>query len=223
MEKTLQQTPKPMLELILLRHGETLYVGEYPDLTYAGKEQARQAGRAVQKIIRGRTTQVIFHTSPAPRARGTIHVLQEALNSTEPARILQGLRPFDVYDRDAARQYWRDNSKIDYFGDPIFSLSTPFEPRHQVNARWTEYWNTMCCRASTEETPLVVVAVTHYEIMAPIVRAFFADEEDREELSFAEIIQAQLAPIDENRLHVRILFREKTAEGYYNLKTMRFN
>ena len=222
MEKS-QQVLKLALELILVRHGETHYTDTYPDLTNNGEYQAQLAGRAIQGMINGYTAPVIFHTSPAARARGTMNLLQAEIGSTEPVSILQDLRPLDALDTNTAHQYWYDNPKINYFGDPIFSASTPFEPRHQVGKRWVEYWNTQCCRASCTENPLIVVAVTHYEIMAPIVRAFFADEEDREELNYAEIVRAQIAPINQNQLHVKILFREKTAEGYYNLRTMRFN
>lgn len=223
MEENLFSTINPALELVLVRHGEPRYTENYPDLTDEGVRQAQQAGRAVQGIINGRAVPVIFHTSPAARALGTMNFLQETIGSMAPANILQDLRPLDVRDQAFARQYWGDNPKINYFKDPIFSASTPFEPRHQIGDRWHEYWGTQCCRASTAETPLIVIAVTHYEIMAPIVRAFFADEEDKEELNYAEIVRAQIAPVNENQLHIRIIFRDKTAEGYYGLKTMRFN
>lgn len=76
------------LTAFFVRHGESTYSDIYPDLTYPGQEQARQAGEILEEATHTvPSDELHLMSSPAVRARGTAGVIADCIGYSKPLII----------------------------------------------------------------------------------------------------------------------------------------
>jgi broad specificity phosphatase PhoE len=84
-------------EVISIRHGESKYTEQFPDLTDEGIRQIRQTARRLEQRIKSYDT-VRWYSSPAVRARGSASVFAQELGlDLDGLQIVEDLRPFDIH------------------------------------------------------------------------------------------------------------------------------
>ena len=196
-----------MMEVRLLRHGETAgYEGDL-GLSERGQQQARDAAAALAAEARGAIR--VLH-APSVRARLTAEVLAEQLGATaEPERGFANFtvaaagnvrEQAEVFGEYAGERRSHDElpgwlADLARFGDPIaFWLHTPllgFEPPAVVVRR---YWRAIISRA---DDTLTVVAAHSGPMRALAAHAFGEDRGEPENLEAVAIhLDAGRARVD---------------------------
>ncbi|MBI2637905.1 MAG: histidine phosphatase family protein, partial [Candidatus Sungbacteria bacterium] len=151
MEKTPEFKPEPELspeksaeildriigKVTIMRHGQTEYTEEYPDLTELGKEQIAESARKIKGGI-GPEDDVLVVSSPAVRAQGSADIVRGELG-IEEKRILKSLRPIKANDpvefKRTFDEFWGPGGfKIEEIAkwDRFYAADPRFENRPEV-------------------------------------------------------------------------------------------
>lgn len=199
-----------MKTLLFLRHGKTKYTGQFPDLTYEGKQEISSTAEHIAKIIEGRTF-VRIVSSPLPRALGTADIIAKHLGlqaiEEEPT-----IRCMDFYDNEKANAIWASfpNARgVDcaYASDPRFEEGTAIEKRSAIQHRFLMYLDTLFERFITDKLADVTVNVTHYEVLWKLAATFCL----REPLIHGEVIRLDLSRASDDKfIRVQAIFRKCT-------------
>ena len=167
--------------LILVRHGETRYTNIFPDLTPEGIKQIQATSLKLTPVI-GNYPTVYLMSSPAIRALGSTQVLKDTLGLGGTTLIVPDLAPFLVKDLSSFLDYDKRNSTPIYgqmwLNDPLLSKDNPLtESRQAVEQRATRFLHYVSVGldqiARDRQEPLCAVALTHFEIMAPILKGLY--------------------------------------------------
>lgn len=169
---------------VFLRHGESNYTGQLPDLTEQGKQTIQAAAELLWKLRMEHKGPAQIVSSPAPRAMGTSWIIAERLClETSFVRPNHFLRPVDQHDRRKAEAIYREIHMekgghrglcISYGQDPRFEDERIFEPRSHVNFRFYQYLGMMARDLQAQERPFFVVNVSHLEVLYHFAEKCFA-------------------------------------------------
>lgn len=165
--------------IILIRHGASEYTDQFPDLTREGLDQIQRRASILGPLVKQYSQHMAF-SSPAARARGTTQVLIEQLGMPSiPVIIEPTLSPLIVHN---LPQYLAYLVKHDtpthgenWLTNPEFEIGTLTEPRSSVEARAHMFLDSIIRLASMDKQ--CYFAVTHLEIMAPLMRAIYGTEQ----------------------------------------------
>lgn len=226
----------------IMRHGETEYTEEYPDLTELGKEQIAESARKIKEEV-GPNEDVLIASSPATRARGSADIIKRELGVEAENRILKSIRPIKIKDLEEGREtfaeFWgpgglrrEDLPKWDkfYATDPRFEnrpkVQEPRSTAEKRSLRGLDYLIGFMSRyrASHPDRIPRLVAVSHFEFLNHLVRKPFSlDKDNIDELKFGEPIEITLLKSKENdaevgKIPMLITFRGQTKRFIFDRK-----
>lgn len=222
----------------IMRHGQTEYTEQYPDITEFGAQQIGEQGTKLKEKIDTEKEEVTIATSPSVRARGSGDVLKEKLG-IEEARVMKALRGVQIRDHAEALKMVneiigpeRDISKMDqaYAHDDAFEQRVEvWEPRSQVEKRFfrgIEYITRAFSRYGAVESNKIphLVGVSHFEFLNHIAtKVFNLDEKQQDQLKFGEMVEMTFLKKgneeDKKRVPILITFRGETKEIVFNRET----
>jgi broad specificity phosphatase PhoE len=222
----------------IMRHGQTEYTEQYPDITEFGIQQIEESGVKLKEKIDIDKEDVMVTTSPSVRARGSGDVLKGKLG-IEEARVMKALRGVQIRDHAEALKMVndiigpeRDISKMDqaYAHDDAFEQRVEvWEPRSEVEKRFfrgMEYITRAFLRYKAGERNKIphLVGVSHFEFLNHIVaKVFNLDEKQQDQLKFGEMIEMTFLKKgneeDKKRVPILITFRGETKEIVFNRET----
>lgn len=233
---------KPPFEILgkvsIMRHGQTEYTEQYPDITEFGAQQIGEQGVKLKKKIDTKKEDVMIATSPSVRARGSGDVLKGKLG-IEETRVMKALRGVQIRDHAEALKMIndiigpeRDILKMDqaYAHDDAFEQRVEvWEPRSKVEKRFfrgVEYITRAFSRYEAEEKDKIphLVGVSHFEFLNHIAaRVFNINEKQQDQLKFGEMIEMTFLKKgndeDKKRVPILITFRGETKEIVFNRET----
>lgn len=176
-------SPLPLAKLVFVRHGHTNYTDEFPDLTKDGEVSAKQAGILIRQRIKG--FPFMFVSSPAVRARGTMHLIMKELGHTEGHHIVDPmLREAVIFDEEVLKArlqrllpLGQDHLCKTYETDPFCEDGIHIESRSSVIARFYGYLEYILKIGVSPQNGLArnkcVVHTTHYEVLFHFVKNIF--------------------------------------------------
>lgn len=172
----------------VVRHGATRYTKKFPDLVAEGLPALKAAGKEIGQRFSKRP---IFVASPADRAVATaLHIMEECGfgRKKEDIKINELLRPILIFDHEAFDRkffsahpggidaHMNDPLKFHSIWDRFYMESDVFEngefcePRSSAKNRFIEFLKQLPILYGTE---LRVVAVTHLEVVGPLIHEWF--------------------------------------------------
>ncbi len=111
---------------IFIRHGNSKYTDEFPDITLQGEMMMARAAQQIQLWI-GDCRSVKIHSSPKPRARGSAHIIKEIIGSEESVVIRPELVSFEIRNEECGMKIIKkctsDNPRVEgklYTEDPRY-------------------------------------------------------------------------------------------------------
>lgn len=164
--------------LILIRHGRTKYTNEFPDLTAEGIEDIKKSASEHADLVKT-YPYLLIDSSPAARAQGSAHHFLETIGIINQTIFIDNdLQHFGLTDTKAFYKYDKEHSTDKYgemwLKDPL--LGSPendlVEPRTYVEARAYKYLD-RCMQNLWRRSETCALAFTHFEIMAPIMKAIY--------------------------------------------------
>lgn len=183
----MQSSESPLAAVTLIRHGETTYSNSLPDLTKEGREMVEKTALNLRDYVFG-FDHLIAVSSPAMRAQETIHILLKILGESKvPIRLLRLIRPFDIKDMSGFLTYDKAHT-TPYYGqmwltDPFLGNRNPLtESRHSVETRvyffLTRYTRYLAWLVSSTQKRYLLIGATHFEVMTPIMKGLYTEEDD---------------------------------------------
>lgn len=227
-------------KITILRHGNTEYTEEYPDLTPEGIERVSMRGKELRGKIDTKREDMLFLASPAVRAQGSLDNLKKTLGlSEEESRISRAIRSVDIRDRKKALEVVEEvmrGTKHVPLMDRAYATDTRFEddgdvwqPRSEVEKRFfrsMEYvirvFDKYQENGDNGRIPHVV-AVSHFEFLNHFVaKVFDIDLHEGELIGFAEAIEIVfLKPQneDESKVSLLVSFRGESKQVVFDRDT----
>lgn len=220
--------------IILVRHGETTYSNSFPDLTDKGRAQIEQTAVRLKPLV-AEFDRVIALSSPAVRAMESRQIFLNALGiSALAVKESDCIRPSDIKDLNGFLVYDKANSTPRYgqmwLTDPYLGEDNPLiESRFSVENRasrfLTRYASFLANMSHKKSERYLMLATTHFEVMAPIMKAIYTDlpsfpieTEDAPYLGEEVVVY-----IDQpERCEYRVSARGKLQSVIYNPKTRCF-
>lgn len=237
-----QEQEKQPFEILgkvsIMRHGQTEYTEQYPDITELGAQQIGEQGAKLKEKIDTEKEDVMIATSPSARARGSGDVLKEKLG-VEETQVMKALRSAQIRDRAEALKMIndiigpeRDVSKMDqaYAHDDAFEQRVEvWEPRSKVEKRFfrgIEYITRAFSRYGAAEKNKIphLIGVSHFEFLNHIAaKVFNLDEKQQDQLKFGEMIEMTFLKKsneeDKKRVPILITFRGEAKEIVFDRET----
>lgn len=180
-------------KLTLVRHGDTEYTNQYPDLTDEGKWKLVRTGRSLKEIIDEKTEDVLFVHSPSVRAKASMAFLLKGMGKIEGtseadvatvARPVNALRSVGFIDREKAMELVAQHMGTDTPTlkhnrefDRIYALHDDFEtsPHWEARSRVMRRGSRILQQAITmlvnnytvpeRDKTAHIVAVSHFEVL----------------------------------------------------------
>lgn len=166
---------------VFIRHGESRYTNEFPDITETGVQQLQQTAFNLENIVSSYRRLLVF-SSPAIRAQGSANVFLESLRlKNQEIKIQEELSPFAIYDLKRFLDYSREHETTRYgqmwerdpfFDSPDNSLT---EKRNSVDGRAFRFFDRLSAPASDVTGPEIACSIffTHFEIMINYLNAVY--------------------------------------------------
>lgn len=224
----------PTSAIVLVRHGETTYSNSFPDLTPKGIAQVKQTGKELKDFVGG-FDRVIFRSSPAVRALGSMQILLETQGKgCSLVKRARSIRPFDIKDFSGFVAYDKAHRE-DLYGqmwltDPYLYLENPLiESRASVERRIskslveaTRYLQYMT--RSTSKSHLLLTT-THFEVAAFILKGLYTQTDSypiqtEEAPQHAEAIILRITDLQE--LEYEMVARGQNVSVSYDPRTFCF-
>lgn len=217
--------------ITLLRHGQTEYTDEYPDLTAEGTATIEKSAAQIAKGLRHDEEPTIVSSDKA-RARGTADIIKEKLGYPKDVKIQPSMSAMELRDQERAKAIFEEllaenksaHSEeapvrgVDraYLHDQRFEDATIYEPRSEVEKRFfrnLEYtiraFNVV--RKHEELQKPHIIGVSHFELLGQLSEQVFnLTERGEEPLKHGELIEIEvLAPEErgEDIVELQIFFR----------------
>lgn len=217
--------------ITLLRHGQTEYTDEYPDLTVEGKATIEKSAAQIAKGLRNQEEPIIVSSDKA-RARGTADIIKEKIGYPKDVKIQPSITAMELRDRERAKAIFEellaDNKSthseeapvrgVDraYLHDQRFEDAAVYEPRSEVEKRFfknLEYtiraFNVVHKHKELQKPH--VIGVSHFELLGQLSeKVFNLTERGEEPLKHGELIEIEvLAPEENNQdqVELQIFFR----------------
>lgn len=193
----------PLFRIFFLRHGETKYLGKFPDLTIAGVVTILRTAHVLRGRV-GAKENVIIISSVTPRTRGSASIIAHLLGYKERVISSRSLGPMRINDQQRAKiifqKYLQKGGMnaldLSYTQDPIYEDPSIFEPRNQVRSRlltclvrrMREFFDNES--AENELKRPCFVAVSHFEVLYWFVQSLFRLDYDNGDkpLGYGELI-----------------------------------
>jgi broad specificity phosphatase PhoE len=205
-----EEIPVIIGKISIMRHGKTEYTNQYPDITEDGFAKIIENGKYLKEKVDKDKEDVLFVSSPAVRARGTLDILKGAMNeeASEP-RVLKSMRSTEIRDHKEAMKMVdsvigpeKDIPKFDRYyatNDALENSPDIWQPRSEVEGRFftaLEYAIRSFMKYNennySETVPKIphLIAVSHFEFLNHFVAEVFGlDLEKNDLLKFAEMIE----------------------------------
>jgi broad specificity phosphatase PhoE len=181
---TLETSPNnPLAELIVIRHGQTKYTEQFPDLTPEGIAQVQETALSLGDYV-AQFKQIFSVSSPAQRALGTSYYFLETIGidaSTYPLKILKpfGIKNFTQYLEFDKRnstpiygQMWLTHPDLEKENDLIECRERVFR-RSRIALERGIHYVAMKARETQQDT--LLVASTHFELAAVPFAALYPE------------------------------------------------
>lgn len=242
--KTEQKEEIPVIigKISIMRHGKTEYTNQYPDITEDGFAKIIENGKYLKEKVDKDKEDVLFVSSPAVRARGTLDILKGAMNeeASEP-RVLKSMRSTEIRDHKEAMKMVdsvigpeKDIPKFDRYyatNDALENSPDIWQPRSEVESRFftaLEYairsfrkYNENNYSETVSKTPHLI-AVSHFEFLNHFVAEVFGlDLEKDDLLKFAEMIELTIFESidDEEAISIKVIFRGQERDIIFDRKS----
>lgn len=169
--------------LVVVRHGDTTYSNEFPDLTVRGRAQMVDSGRVLRWYIEQFRDNRRFVSSPAVRAQGSMLYLQQGLgmeSDYDRVETNELLRPLETKDLAAFKAFDKEHSTENYgemwFKHPYLRVENPItEAGESVDQRAAEFLRQQTDLLKVSTKPTVLVATTHFEILANYMKGLCSE------------------------------------------------
>lgn len=224
----------------LIRHGETRYTNQYPDLTETGIADIEQRGEEKRGTIDSDKEEVLIASSPSVRARGSADIIKDKIDPDAEVRIIKAVRGLDIRDHDKHHELMTEMigeetdpasiiKRVDnqYVHDDRFEERVDvWSPRSEIEKRFfrgVEYTIRAFSKFGEKEPDKLphLIATSHFEFINHFVSKIFGLKEG-EYLNPAENVEVSfLRPQGENERHVPLLvtFRGKSREVVFDRET----
>ncbi|MBI5467325.1 MAG: histidine phosphatase family protein [Candidatus Kerfeldbacteria bacterium] len=206
-----QLTRHELGRITLLRHGQTKYTEQYPDLTTEGQETIRRSAEQIAASLNPDNEAVAMFRSEAVRAAGTADIIKSGIGHDDEVRVRPSLNPMIQHDPEQARQVFEEllaaNQAAEaqaqktgsfpmldksYLTDPRFENAEIYEPRSNVEHRLfrnIEYairaFEVVAKHPELKRPHLI--GVSHYELLGQLAnRVFGLLENDAQTLKHGE-------------------------------------
>ena len=223
-------------KITIMRHGDTEYTNQYPDLTPKGIERIREKGKYLKTKIDPEKENVFYETSPSARAKGTMSLILEELDQKDAeVRILKIMRSAEQRDPEKAKAMitevdWRADIGA---WDRFFATDNRFEnspdiwqPRSELERRFyqgLEYVirSFLKYHKNQKEGKIPhLLAVSHFEFLNHfIVKVFNLDLKKDNLLGFAEAVEMEvreLTPDKPDKISIKVSFRGQHKDIIFN-------
>lgn len=183
--ETIENEPKLIGRITLLRHGQTEYTNVYPDLTEEGQETVRKAAEQIAKNL-SEDEKVFLMASDKARAQGTAGIIKEVLEHDDEIRTIPGITSMAMRNPERAMEEINEflsNGGVKavdyaYTHDPRFDNAEVWEPRDEIQKRFLrniEHSIRVFKRvAKHDNLPRPhLIAVTHFEVLSPFLSQIF--------------------------------------------------
>lgn len=223
-------TKRFLCRAIFLRHGQSDYTGDLPDLTSDGVETIRKSAIAIEPLTIG-FKEVAIVSSPTPRAFGSADIIARKLGYKKSICQEPALQAAVVKDMAIASALFKEHAKNGdvrkfYMTNPCYEDSCIIEPRSEVRKRFFCYFTKMIRYLLINlSAPLCVIHVCHYENLYHLVEYLFElDFAKDEPLECGEIIVISIYYSEEqNTIEVTACFRgRKSPLRIFNCKEKAF-
>jgi broad specificity phosphatase PhoE len=213
---------------VFIRHGETQYTGEFPDLTDAGKETIKRAAVEIRKIRSQRSEPLRIMSSPAPRALGSAAIISQIMGYDQRVITSSLLSPAGVRDKQKGADIFNEHVNnggfrqlsASYGSDQRYEDPAIFEPRTQVVSRFYEHLGQLVRNLMAGTRPLFVVCVSHYEVMYHLVETSLSlDYAKDHPLTFGELALLSFYDIGPgSTVEVCMTFRDRSQNMVFDYK-----
>ncbi len=213
---------------VFIRHGETKYTNEFPDLTDAGKETIKRAAVEIRKIHNLRPDPLRIMSSPAPRALGTAAIISQIMGYDQrvirtsllsPADVRDARRGAEIFNEHVGNGGFRQLSAC-YGSDQRYEDPAIFEPRTQVVSRFYDHLGQLVRNLMAGTRPLFVVCVSHYEVLYHLVETSLSlDYAKDHPLTFGEMALLSFYDIGPgSTVEVCLTFRDRSRNMVFDYK-----
>lgn len=159
--------------LIGIRHGDTKYTDQFPDLTPKGINQIKNTAEELRDILSLYNRFVII-ISPAARTQGSAKMLiRTAGLSPEKILISEAIRPVDIFDLrnflEFQKQFSTEVFADKWLFDPFFDSESNHltEKRKDVNTRAMNFLSSYLINMREDnKEPICTLVISHAEILA---------------------------------------------------------
>jgi|GEM_PF-1691177 broad specificity phosphatase PhoE len=164
-------------KIVLLRHGQTDYTDQFPDITSEGKRSLEQAAELISEFAKG--LRVKFYSSPKVRTLGSAACLMEVfglcdvdliraphisaceMRCREEVMALVNRCVSPTNPQAVEEAYWTDER----FNDPRI-----IEPRMQIRERFYEFLDRLIHVGLVNAVPSCYVVLSHVEVLGHLVQ-----------------------------------------------------
>jgi len=213
---------------VFIRHGETEYTDNFPDLTDAGRETIKRAAVKIRKIHSLRHEPLRIMSSPSPRALGTAAIISQIMGCDQrvikapllsPAGVRDRQRGAEIFNEHVGNGGFRQLSAC-YGSDQRYEDPAIFEPRTQVVSRFYEYLGQLVRNLLAGTRPLFVVCVSHYEVLYHLVETSLSlDYAKDNPLTFGETTLMSFYDIGPgSKVEVCLTFRDRSQNMVFDYK-----
>ncbi len=223
---------KAIGRITVIRHGDTRYTGDYPDLTEQGIEQISAQADTLSDEVDQNKEEIIFVSSPTPRTRGSMDIIKEKLGLAEQrTNVVHGIRGIDVKDMpkalDIINEIMGDGFDLTKI-DRAYATEKRFEEMPDVweapsnvekrSLRALEYAIRGLIKAKelTPDRNPHIVATSHFEIVDLLLAKVFY----REPGDFPPGSRVDLALFESEQnpqqINIEVTFRGETRSAIFN-------
>ena len=214
--------------VVFIRHGETEYTNQFPDLTCAGKETIMRAAAKLRQLRNQYSEPLRIMSSPATRALGSAAIVAKIMGHSQRVIKTQLLAPAGVMDADRGAEIFNEHIAAGgfrklaaaYSSDKRYEDPEIFEPRTQVVARFYKYLGQLASNLLTCAKPMFVVCISHYEVLHHLVETSLClDYANDAPLGFGEIVLMSLYDIGPgSKVEICLTFRHRTRNMAFDYK-----
>jgi len=229
--ESLEETPKLLFKVSLMRHEKPYYKNEGHDLTPEGVDRSIMTGKKLKAdgIISDNDEIILMH-SPVARAKGTLDFVAQGAGLEDIPKIeIDQLRKSDMPDHQAFMDRFNEvNGDVerlaeDHYKNPMFEerpdIIEPHSHKKDRLYRSFEYLIRWFENHPVETKTPHIIAVSHFEIITHIIDDVFGIENTGKYHSpgFGEIVYIEAYDIgDKDKVKLKVTYNELSKEVNFN-------
>lgn len=195
-----EKEPRLIGRITVLRHGQTRYTDEFPDLTELGKETIAQSAEQIAAGL-DPDEDIAMYSSDRARAQGSASIIKERIGHVADVNVRKSIGMMELKDREKAQQIFdaiiAEGGKTEqeqgsvpavdyaYTHDSRFENAEIFEPRSEVEKRFfrnlehtIRAFEVVADKTDEEKEQLKLkrphlIATSHYELLHSFVQGVF--------------------------------------------------